>query len=59
MVLPAPLADRVRGMTGDGGGTTVINITAMDGRDVERVLKRHQGALVRVLNDANRNGRKS
>lgn len=49
MVLPADLANRVRGMTdGGGSGGTTIHVHAMDSQDVRRSLQKG-GALRREL----------
>jgi hypothetical protein len=40
-----------------GGGNVSINITAMDGQDVHRVLTRHQDSLFRVMREGSKNGR--
>lgn len=60
MVLPAELADRVRGLTGGGGsgGGAPINVTvtAMDAKDVRRVLLDHPGALADAIHSAARGG---
>jgi len=56
MVLPADLADRVRGMTG-GGGDTHVHISAMDSRSFEQSLRTHGSSLNRVLKDNIRNGK--
>lgn len=60
MILPAPLADRVRDMTGGGGGLTVHfspQITAMDGKDVYRTLTNAQTGFARFLEEGRRAGR--
>jgi len=57
MVLPAPLAEGIRGMiAGQGtvGGPSqqrapIINVTAMDGTDVKRVLSRHAPTIYNTL----------
>ena len=53
-VLPAGFANEMRTAVGSGkgfggGGGTSVTIYAMDGRDVERVLRRNGGALVKAL----------
>lgn len=60
MVLPAPLADKVRSMTGSnrGGGAT-FNITAMDAKDVHRVLSGSPGAVSAAATRMQRNFMKS
>jgi hypothetical protein len=59
MVLPATLADRVRNMTDAPGNATSIQLTinAVDGKSVERLFNDNQGALIRTLQTAVRNGR--
>jgi hypothetical protein len=58
MVLPKGLANKIRGMTGDGGGSSVtINVTTFDSRSFEQELTRHDSALYRVLNRGARAGR--
>ena len=57
MVLPAPLAEGIRGIiAGQGtvGGPSqqrapIINVTAMDGTDVKRVLSRHAPTIYNTL----------
>ncbi|NTV01935.1 MAG: hypothetical protein HGB04_04005 [Chlorobiaceae bacterium] len=60
MVLPERLADNVRKMTGNGGGSGAqafnINITAMDGQSVRRFFNQHKTELMKSLRDATRNG---
>jgi hypothetical protein len=59
MVLPKDLSDRVRGMTGDGGGPGIVinnNVYAMDGTDARRVLTRHKGEVARAMTQAVRDG---
>lgn len=65
MVLPAHLANAVRGMTkkggagdgGEGGGSQpmVVNISATDARGVRDLLLNNQQALVEALKSAQRN----
>lgn len=59
MVLPATLADTVRGMASGGGagGSMGMNVTihAMDGQDVRRVLMRNTPALAAAGRRAARN----
>lgn len=61
MVLPASLADRVRGMT-DGGGsarggdTYHVTIHALDGASVERVLRANPAAVAAGVQGAVRQG---
>jgi hypothetical protein len=62
MVLPAPLAERVRDMTGGGGGGDTIHVNiggihALDGASVERVLLDNQGPLAKAIQRAHRDGR--
>lgn len=62
MVLPAPLAERVRDMTGGGGGGDTIHVNiggihALDGASVERVLMDNQGPLAKAIQRAHRDGR--
>jgi hypothetical protein len=68
MVLPAPLAERVRNMTGGedgpgggsrrGGGNGInVSVNAMDSRSVERGLKKN-GPLQKVLRDMHRRGQR-
>jgi hypothetical protein len=48
MVLPAALADRVRGMTDAGsGGDTHFHVYAMDSQDVKKFLHETLGAYPR------------
>jgi len=57
MILPAPAAQGLRDMVsggGGGGGNLSVNITAMDGRSVRRVLMDNQPALVEALRKADR-----
>jgi hypothetical protein len=55
MVLPAALADRVRGMTdaGSGGGHT-WNVYAMDSHDVKKFLVKHKDHLRAVISGLER-----
>jgi hypothetical protein len=60
MVLPAHLADKVRGMTdgGGGGGDVHVHVTAMDARSFEQSLRSgNDSPLIRVLREATRRGR--
>jgi hypothetical protein len=62
MVLPANLAENIRGMAsgGDQKGekrSVSITIQAMDGQDVHRVLTKHQDSLFRIFREGGRNGR--
>lgn len=62
MVLPANLAENIRGMASGGsqGGerrSVNISIQAMDGQDVHRVLTKHQDSLFRIFREGGRNGR--
>jgi hypothetical protein len=62
MVLPADLAENIRGMASGGDHESErrnVNITiqAMDGQDVHRVLTRHQDSLFRILREGGRNWR--
>jgi hypothetical protein len=62
MILPAHLADRVRGMTepaGRGGGQVhnSYSIKSLDGRDVERVLKRNAKGVAGGVKRAQRDFR--
>jgi hypothetical protein len=62
MVLPANIAESVRGMASGGtqGGerrSVSITIQAMDGQDVHRVLTKHQDSLFRIFREGGRNGR--
>jgi ribosomal protein S28E/S33 len=62
MVLPSHLAEGVRSVVEGGGGggrgSTVynVNISALDGADVRRVLTRNSKAVVEALREAHRNG---
>jgi hypothetical protein len=58
MVLPAPIAEGVRGMTQGGGRQGNVSnfyITAMDGKDVQRVLTRHSAAVGKSIKILHRN----
>ena len=58
MVLPAPLAEKVRNMTdgGSGGGNTYhFNISALDGNSVKDMFMKHGGAIVSSMNNQSRN----
>lgn len=55
MVLPANLADRIRGMT-DGGGGDTYHVYAMDSEDVERFLRKNSRAVARAAQRGARNG---
>lgn len=62
-VLPANIAKPLKsalegGGLGGGASHTTVNINAMDGRDVERVLLRNSGAVLKTLNDLARSRRK-
>lgn len=57
MVLPAHLADNVRNMTGRGGDSINISISAMDSRDVRRLFQNEGGALTSALRNEVRNFR--
>lgn len=57
MVLPAHLADNVRNMTGRGGDSININVSAMDSRDVRRLLQNEGGSLTAALKREYRNFR--
>ena len=63
MVLPAHLAERVRSMSGGGGGDGATHVhfhgPVFDKKGVERFFDAHQGALLRTLGTAARNGRSS
>jgi hypothetical protein len=48
MVLPAELANKIRGMT-DGGGETHIHIHAVDAQSVERLLMDHSNGVANSL----------
>lgn len=58
MIVPAGLADKVRG--GAGGGQvihqTTFNVTAMDAQSVKQFFSSNSRALVGALNDAVKNG---
>jgi len=63
MVLPATLADAVRGMAagggsgaGGGGDTYHLHVTAMDGQSVERVLRSNPAAVAAGVKAAVRGG---
>lgn len=51
MVLPAPLAEGIRGMVenGQGNGRPQVNVYAMDRRDVQRYYDDHADDMVRAL----------
>lgn len=58
MVLPAPLAEKVRNMTdggGGGGSSMVFNISALDGNSVKQMFMKHGSDLVAAINDQSRN----
>jgi hypothetical protein len=64
MVLPAHLAERVRGMTepggGGGGGTTQVTVNvhgAIDGQSVYRVLTENSQQVLKAMTEFQRNGR--
>ena len=57
MVLPEEHADTIRSLKGGQAPQVHFNITAMDGKDVHRVLTKHQETLYRVLREGGRNGR--
>ena len=61
MVLPAEQADVIRGMAagGGGGGGHTFHIHAMDAQSFESFLRQNTGALVRVSNEAAKNGRRA
>jgi ribosomal protein S28E/S33 len=62
MVLPAEQADVIRalaGQGGGGGGGTHVTIYAMDGADVERVLKNNPAAVAAGFKNATRRGHMS
>ena len=60
MVLPAEQADVIRGMAGGGGGGGhTFHIHAMDAQSFESFLRQNTGALVRVSNEAAKNGRRA
>jgi len=61
MILPAELANKVRGMTSGGGGGSVVhnhhyNIQAWDSKDVGRFLKGHSNELAKAGAHAARHG---
>ena len=45
------------GQVGRGGRNIVVNIAANDASSFEKMLRRNDNALVRVLRDASRSGR--
>jgi hypothetical protein len=52
MVLPAELANRVRGMTGDGagsGGSVHFNVSAIDGASVKKFFVEHGDKIIAVV----------
>ncbi len=60
MVLPADIAEGLRSMiVGGQGGGVHLSISAIDGESVERVFTKNQGALLRALERATRDGRSS
>ena len=59
-ILPASIAKQYEsGAPGGGSSGVVLNVHAMDGASVERVLMSNQGALLRALGEAARNGRRA
>jgi hypothetical protein len=66
MILPAPLAERVRTMTGDGGGGSGSGGLAVhfhgpvfDKKGIEQFFRQNQTGLFKVIGDAARNRRMS
>lgn len=60
MVLPADLANRIRGMTGSGGGDTHHwHIHAWDSKDVKRTFMENRDALANAVGRAVKDGRGS
>lgn len=60
MVLPAHLANAVRDMAkggGGGGGPTVVNIQALDGPGVGRVLRGNERQVAKVFRELARDGK--
>jgi hypothetical protein len=59
MILPAHIAEPVRQMAERGGASQPIqiNISALDGQDVHRVLSKHQDSLFRVIREGGKNRR--
>lgn len=55
MILPAHLANAVRGMTSGGGRGGTVIIKAMDSKDVARVLKSNNRLVNSAMQMANRN----
>ena len=55
MILPAKLADQVRGMTSGGGGETHLHVHAVDAESVKRLFQNNGAALVDVLQKQHRN----
>lgn len=54
MVLPAPLADTIRGLGNGGGGGTTIVIQALDTADVHRFVRTHAGAIAKGVSEYQR-----
>lgn len=60
MVLPAELANRIRGMTGSGNETHVhLHVHAVDSRDAKRFLIENSDAVADAAARAVKNGRRS
>lgn len=57
MVLPAEHAETIRNLGAGAGGTTVVQISAVDAKSVERLFMDNQGAMLRSMNTAFANRR--